>query len=248
MHCSREFLISVKKQQSNQFILDSDQSNQPGFNVDSQTIKNHILDKLNNDPEVDASKIGVIVDQGVVTLTGRVHSMETCARAEKLASEVLGVKAIAQEIQHEYSHSEQPDDEEIAAKILSEFKRDTMVPEDQLQVHVQDGRVVVKGDVYWLYQKNAVTVVLDSINNIKDKVNQIEVIQPESDHDLEAHIAAKLARLDNINPDGIDIKCKSGAVTLTGHIEANVERATVIHAVKSIAGVRYVSDHLSPAS
>lgn len=215
--------------------------------MDNQTIKQQILDKLTNDPKVDMSKIGVVVDNGIVTLTGRLNSMNECARAEMLASEVLGVKAIAQEIKHGITQSDEPEDDEIAAKILSEFRLNTSIPEDQLQLHVQEGRVTVKGDVYWLYQKNAVSVVLESIQGIVDKVNQVRVVKAENDHDLEAHVAAKLAKLDNVNPDGISISCKSGAVTLTGHIEANIERALVLHAVRSIAGVRFVADQLNPA-
>ena len=215
--------------------------------MNNQMIKQQILEKFSEHPKIDVAKIGVIVENGVVTLTGHVYSMETAALAERLAGDVIGVHAIAQEIKHSMSDMNEHVDEDIAKKLLSEFKRNTMVPEDQIQVHVQDGRVIVKGNVYWLYQKNAVSEVLDSIDAITDKVNQVQVVSPESDQELELHIAEKLAKIDQVNPDGINIKCESGKVVLTGVIEANVERATVLHAVKSIAGVRYVSDKLSNA-
>ena len=215
------------------------------FTVDNQTVKQQILDKFNNDRYVDAAKIGVMVDNGVVTLTGHVKSMDISARAEALACEVHGVKAVAQEITLDRIPTTQSDDENIAASILSEFHRETTIPEDQLTIHVQDGNVVVKGDVYWLYQKNAVSVTLKAIDGIRECLNQIRVIDKVDDTDLELEIAAVLAKLNNTNPNAINIKCSSGAATLAGTIDSNVERASVIHAVKSVPGVRYVSDQLT---
>ena len=213
--------------------------------MDNQTVKQQILDKFNNDRYVDAAKIGVMVDNGVVTLTGHVKTMDISARAEALACEVFGVKAVAQEITLDRTPSVQSNDEKIAASILREFHRETAIPEDQLTIHVQDGCVVVKGDVYWLYQKNAVTVVLQAIDGIRESLNQIRVIDKVDDNDLEIEIAAVLAKLDNTNPNKININCSSGAATLVGTIDSTVERASVIHAVQSVPGVRYVSDQLT---
>ncbi len=207
-------------------------------------VKQQILEKYADDRYIDAAKVGVTVDNGVVTLTGRVASMGIAARAEALACEVLGVKAVALELTTDDQPVSQHLDEDIAASILNKFKNETLIPEDQLTLHVQDARVVVKGDVYWLYQKNAVSVVLQNVSGIRETLNQINIIDEVSDQDLETQISASLSKIPATTANALSVNCNSGVVTLVGTIDPNVERASLIHAVRSVPGVRHVYDQL----
>lgn len=212
--------------------------------MNSEAIKKEILNKISDDTSIDASKIGVIVENGVVTLTGRLHSMDACARVDAIVSNVMGVRAIAQNIHHDPTHDDSPLDDDIASTILQEFERETMIPEDLVQIHVQRGTVAAKGNVSSLSQKQAVSQVLKSIPGIVDWVNQIQIVEPEDDRELRKHVMSVIEKLKNFDSSRIKVECNSGIVTLTGHISPSAETSNLLHAIKSIVGVHTVRDNL----
>jgi len=61
-------------------------------------IKEDVLDELAWQPNIDETQIGVIVNDGIVTLTGTVDSYSKKIAAEKAAKSVYGVKAVAEDI------------------------------------------------------------------------------------------------------------------------------------------------------
>lgn len=54
-----------------------------------------VVEELKSDPSVDSSKIAIGVDDGVVTLTGKVQSYWQKMEAERAAMRVKGVRAVA---------------------------------------------------------------------------------------------------------------------------------------------------------
>jgi osmotically-inducible protein OsmY len=67
--------------------------------MDDKVLRQHIIDELNFEPSVNATNIGVAVENGVVTLSGHVASYAEKIAAERTVQRVKGVKAIAQEIE-----------------------------------------------------------------------------------------------------------------------------------------------------
>jgi len=61
-------------------------------------IRRDVGSELQWDPSVDDKKIGVIVNDGVVTLTGEVSHFAGKWAAEDITKRVSGVRAIANEI------------------------------------------------------------------------------------------------------------------------------------------------------
>ena len=58
-------------------------------------IQQHVEDALDSaDPSVDGSRIGVTVDEGVVTLRGSVDTPSEKLTAERVAFQVRGVEAV----------------------------------------------------------------------------------------------------------------------------------------------------------
>jgi len=81
-------------------------------------LRQHILDELEFEPAIDAAHIGVLVEGGVVTLTGYIHSYAERAIAEQAVARVKGVKALAQELQIRYPHNKKSEDDQIARRAL----------------------------------------------------------------------------------------------------------------------------------
>ena len=63
--------------------------------MDDKLVRDDVLEELDFDPSIDATNIGVAVDEGVVTLSGHVSSYAEKIAAECAARRVKGVRAIA---------------------------------------------------------------------------------------------------------------------------------------------------------
>jgi osmotically-inducible protein OsmY len=62
-------------------------------------IQKDVMDEIKWEPALNASEIGVTVKNGIVTLSGQVDSFYKKTAAENAAKKVVGVKAVAEDIQ-----------------------------------------------------------------------------------------------------------------------------------------------------
>ncbi|SDH30797.1 BON domain-containing protein [Winogradskyella thalassocola] len=81
-------------------------------------IKDDILDELKWQPHIDETQIGVIVTDGVVTLTGMVFTYAIKIAIVKTVEKIAGVKAIAEDIKIGYPKDHQRSDTKIATIAL----------------------------------------------------------------------------------------------------------------------------------
>ena len=70
--------------------------------MDDKQLRKAIMDELEFDPRIDAANVAVVVDDGIVTLTGHVASYVEKVAAENAARRVKGVRAIAEELEVRY--------------------------------------------------------------------------------------------------------------------------------------------------
>jgi osmotically-inducible protein OsmY len=61
-------------------------------------IQHQVRHQLEQEPRVHATEIGVIVKAGVVSLCGHVESDEERSLAERIARQVPGVRAVANDL------------------------------------------------------------------------------------------------------------------------------------------------------
>ena len=88
---------------------------------------------------MDAAHIGVSVKDGIVTLSGHVSSYAEKYAAEQAAKRVLGVKAVANELEVKLPGSSELTDEDIAAAAANALKWNLLVPADKIKVTVEQG-------------------------------------------------------------------------------------------------------------
>ena len=77
-------------------------------------LQRHVQNALDWEPSVDATSIGVTVDDGVVTLRGDVSSYAEKHAAERVTLKVYGVKAVANDVNVRLTNSYQRTDSDIA--------------------------------------------------------------------------------------------------------------------------------------
>src|ERR1700731_5219341 len=114
------------------------------FTKTDQQIQQDVMNELKWDARLQPNEIGVIVKDGVVTLTGWVDSYFKKWYAEDAAHRVNGVKAVANDIQLKLSGERT--DPDIAAAAVRALQWDAVVPADKISVTVSRGFVTLKGE------------------------------------------------------------------------------------------------------
>jgi len=136
-----------------------------------------VLDELEWEPSVDAAEIGVTVRDGVVTLTGAVKSYAEKMTAERVTKRVVGVKAIANDIEVRLRGTAERNDSDIARAAVDALKWKTLVPDDRIKVLVTKGWVTLEGDLDWQYQRDAAFEAVHHLVGVKG-VNNLLAVKP----------------------------------------------------------------------
>ena len=118
-----------------------------------EEIQREVLAELKWDARVQPNEIGVIVKDGVVTLTGWVDSYFKKWAAEEAAHRVRGVMAVANDIEVRLSIDKERTDADIAAAAIHALEWDALIPPGKINVTVSKGWVTLKGEVEWQFQK-----------------------------------------------------------------------------------------------
>lgn len=106
----------------------------------------NVSSSLTWSPSVDAIRIHVAVDQGVVTLSGTVDSYWQKHRAEEMAANTAGVTDVRNELTV-VPTAPAVVDEDIRKEILAAVERNTSIDVGRLNVDVNNGLVTLTGTV-----------------------------------------------------------------------------------------------------
>jgi osmotically-inducible protein OsmY len=137
-----------------------------------------VLEELGWEPVLDASKIGVAADHGVVTLTGHVNTFSQLQRAERATKRVSGVEAVANELEIKPPVAQMPDDVSIAQRALSALEWDASVPKGKVNITVSRGWLRLEGDAEWNYQRRAAEDAVRNLFGVRGITNGIVVASP----------------------------------------------------------------------
>src|SRR5690606_15674298 len=212
----------------------------------NEQLQRDVIDELKWDPLISASEIGVSAKEGVVTLSGYVDSFSKKYAAEKAAKRVNGVQAVAEDIEVRLTNGlARHDDTAIAATILNAFKWNSLVPESQLKIKVDDSWVTLEGTVDWQFQKDAAYKAVRDIAGIRGVSNLINLKPQLEKTDIERTIKQARQRRANVNADNIRVRTEGGKVILSGKASTWYERQEVEKAVWASPGVTEVDDNIS---
>lgn len=208
------------------------------------SLRKCILEELEFQPEIDAANIGVSVEDGVVTLTGHVKSYAQKVSAERAVKRVRGVRALAEEIEVRLERNAGTADDTIASRALKIIHWSSDVPEGDIKVIVQGGRITLEGEVDWQYQKETVERSVRKLTGVT-AVNNRLTLRPRLDvFDIQQRIEAALKRNAEVEAKDIRVKVEGDVVTLEGRVHLWRERQIAERAAWSMPGVSRVDDHL----
>jgi osmotically-inducible protein OsmY len=209
-----------------------------------EKLQQDIEQALKWEPLLIGAELGVIVREGIVTLTGTADSYAKKRVAEHATKSVKGVKAVIERIEVSFSATGHQTDPEIAKAVLHALKCNLDVPEDQIQVQVEHGWVMLGGTVQWNVQKQAAQHCIENILGIRAVDNNIIIRSGTEDEIEKLGIQHALIRNWAIEEKDIKVDVFRNNVTLTGKVHSIFQKDEAERVAWKAPGVWNVHNEL----
>tara|TARA_R110002096_G_scaffold301085_1_gene495845 strand:- start:38 stop:709 length:672 start_codon:yes stop_codon:yes gene_type:complete len=207
-------------------------------------IKQDILAALQWLPHIDETQFGVIVEDGIVTLTGIVNNFLQKVSAKNAVKDVLEVKALTEQIEVKYGDAYKKTDKEIAKAAATTIAGINNSPKDQIKIYVQDGFIYLSGNVINEDQRNVAKQSVQNLFGVKGVINNLEISNTIDQQLIAEKILQALERSANLEAKGIRVQVDEDTVQLKGRVHSIKEREEAEKEAYNIPGVRKVQNDL----
>lgn len=203
-----------------------------------------VLAELAWDPVLNDSAVGVIVKDGLVTLTGHLDTFAQKHAAERAVRRVAGVRGIAVELDVKLAPEHRRTDSDIAQAAIAALRWNSLVPDEHVKVEVEDAWVTLTGEVDWPYQFSSAEQCIRPLTGVRGITNLVKVKPRVRGNDIARQITAALTRHAEREAQHIDVDVQEGTVTLSGWVDSLAEHDAAIGAAFGTRGVTSVVDKL----
>jgi osmotically-inducible protein OsmY len=225
---------------------DAGMTTTPEVRTDEQ-IQQDVLAELRWDARVQPNEVAVAAQDGIVTLAGFVDNYVKRWAAERAAQRVRGVVAVANDIEiHPPGSGDEPTDADIAAAAAQVVAWNALVPAAQIEVTVSAGRVMLRGEVEWEYERREAERAVRALAGVRGVTNSI-VVEPQrraEPRDLGHRVAQALLRSAETDAERIIVEQEGDRVILRGAVRSWPERRDAERAAWSAPGVRDVENDI----
>ncbi len=201
--------------------------------------------ELQWEPGLDHKKIAVIVNDGVVTLTGEVPHYSSRWTAEDVAKRVKGVRAIANELQVAMPATGVRTDTDIAAAAANALRWHVAISDAPITPVVREGWVTLSGKVSFGYQKTSAEDAIRNLMGVKGITNAITVAAQITVGDVKQKIEEAFKRHALLDAKDIEVKVDNSTVTLKGNVHSWQEHEDAAQAAWAAPGVDSVDNRLT---
>ncbi len=208
-------------------------------------IRRDVESEFQWDPSIDDRRIGVAVNNGVVTLTGDVPHYSGRWAAEDCAKRVTGVRAIANDIQIKMPASGERTDTDIAEAAANALRWNVSLSGTDIKPVVKDGWVSLSGQVSWGYQRIAAEVSVRNLMGVRGVSNEVTVKSSVRASDVKQKIEDAFKRHAVLEAKDIQVVVHNATVTLNGHVHTWQEREDATLAAWAAPGVDTVDNRLA---
>jgi osmotically-inducible protein OsmY len=212
--------------------------------TDSQ-VQQDVMAELRFEPAVDPSRIGVEVKDGVTTLTGHVGSFSEKCAAERAAQRVLGVRALAVEMDVALPGPSERDDADIARSAELALRWTHGLDKEPVKVMVENGWVTLSGQVEWDYLRRIATGAVRHLVGVRGVSDSITLRTHTMPVVVKSTIEAALKRRWDGDADDVSVNVIGSTVTLTGTVHTWWDRQIAQQSAWAAPGVHSVVDNLT---
>jgi len=211
----------------------------------AEQIKEDIVDQLLWDSRVDASKVSVEVEDGIVTLTGRVP---TYSDREAIHTDVWSIPGVVSVESH--IGVDRPttalSDNELESRIKSVLEWNPVIDATAIEVAVELGWVTLKGSVETLWKKHRTEELAMGLAGVLGVTNDLTVVPPKgvSDEEIGEEILAALNRRFHENMHSVHVMVENGTVTLSGTVPHGHAHRSAYESALFTKGVVNIDDNL----
>lgn len=199
-------------------------------------------------PSINAARVGVAVQDGVVALTDHLGTFAEKVAVERAAKRVAGVRGVAVELDVKLEPHHRVSDAEIAAAVQTAFKWHALIPEDRIHFTVEKGWITLTGAVDWEHQRHNAEAAVRPLTGVLGVVDKIRLREREAPDYVAHRIHEALARYAEDEATHIEVLVKGGTATLRGTVNSWAEHAIVQHAAWSAPGIQRVFNELKVPS
>jgi osmotically-inducible protein OsmY len=211
------------------------------FAKTDRELQQDVQAELNRDWRFKPAEVGVEVDGGVVALTGTVSSYLKIGQAAELATQVAGVKDVANKLTVAGPYT--LDDTKIAKSVRDALVLDFDVPEERIDSVVRDGVVTLSGKVDYWTQREAAHDAIAHLGGVRSVNNHIIVVpSTRTDQELFEEIRSAIRR--RLPFSDIDVSADKLSVTLMGTVLSYHTRTEAERIAWSTRGVKDVHNKL----
>jgi osmotically-inducible protein OsmY len=204
-----------------------------------------VLEELNWEPSIEAGHVGVAADMGIVTLTGWVDSYAQKQAAERIVRRLKGVRAIVEEIKVRLAEGTARGDAEIAAAAVHCLAWDTSIPNEAVKVQVEQGWVILTGELDWQHQRYTIEKNLAQLIGVTGISNHTVLKKRVEASNVCANIMGALQRTCGTTRCAVSVTADGGKIRLRGTVYSQHDRYAATETAWASPGTSSVDNKIT---